>query len=78
MTNSQKWDYALGLIQIDGLTPSEEFLELVEKEKRGEITTADMKKALDSKYKMQGDNLCHASIPGDRQRYRHERQATNW
>jgi len=55
MTNAQKWNYSLGLIKIDGLTPSEEFLELVEKEKRGEITTDDMKKALDSKYKMQGD-----------------------
>ena len=55
MTNEQKWDYSLGLIQIDGLTPSDEYLELVEKEKRGEITTADMKKALDSKYKMKGD-----------------------
>jgi len=55
MTNTQKWDYSLGLIQIDGLTPSNEFLELVEKEKRGEITTADMKKALDAKYRMKGD-----------------------
>ena len=57
MTNKQKWDYSLGLIQIDGLTPSDEFLELVEKEKRGEITTEDMKKALDSKYKMKGDTV---------------------
>ena len=55
MTNTQKWDYSLGLIQIDGLTPSDEFIELVEKEKRGEITTDEMKKALDAKYKMQGD-----------------------
>ena len=55
MTNNQKWDYALGHIKTDDLTPSEEFLELVEKEKRGEITTADIKKALDSKYKMKGD-----------------------
>ena len=57
MTNTQKWDYSLGLIQIDGLTPSDEYLELVEKEKRGEITTAEMKKALDSKYKMKGDTI---------------------
>jgi hypothetical protein len=57
VTNTQKWNYSLGLIQIDGLTPSDEFLELVEKEKRGEITTADMKKALDSKYKMKGDAI---------------------
>jgi hypothetical protein len=55
MTNEQKWNYSLGLIKIDGLTPSEEFMELVEKEKRGEITTEDMKKALDLKYKIQGD-----------------------
>jgi len=55
MTNTQKWYYSLGLIQIDGLTPSDEFLELVEKEKRGEITTEDIKKALDTKYKMKGD-----------------------
>ena len=55
MTNTQKWDYSLGLIQIDGLTPSDEFLELVEKEKRGEITTEDIKKALDTKYRMKGD-----------------------
>lgn len=46
------WDYALGLIQVDGLTPSKEFLKLVEKEKRGEITTAEIKIALDRKYKM--------------------------
>ena len=51
MTNVQKWDYSLGLIQVDGLTPSKEFLDLVEQEKRGEITTEDMKKALDTKYK---------------------------
>ena len=57
MTDTQKWDYSLGLIKIDGLTPSDEFLELVEKEKRGEITTEDMKKALDSKYKMKGDTI---------------------
>ncbi len=28
-------DYALGIIKVDGLEPSPEFLELVEKEKRG-------------------------------------------
>jgi len=55
MTNAQKWDYSLGLLQIDGLMPSDEFLEMVEREKRGEITTEDMKKALDAKYRMKGD-----------------------
>jgi len=57
MTNAQKWDYSLGLIQIDGLKPSDEFLELVEREKRGEITTEDMKKALDAKYRKKGDTV---------------------
>ncbi len=46
------WDYALGIIKVDGLEPSPEFLELVEKEKRGEITTNDIIKTLNEKYKM--------------------------
>ena len=33
--SNKKWDYALGLIKVDGLEPSAEFLELVEKEKEG-------------------------------------------
>lgn len=49
------WEYALGIIKVDGLTPSPEFLELVEKEKRGEITTEDIIKILDKKYKMKGE-----------------------
>ena len=46
------WDYALGTIKVDGLEPSPEFLELVEKEKRGEITTNDIIKTLNERYKM--------------------------
>lgn len=46
------WDYALGIIKVDGLEPSPEFLELVEKEKRGEITTNDIIKTLNKRYKM--------------------------
>jgi hypothetical protein len=46
------WDYALGMIKVDGLTPSSDFLELVERERQGEITTADIKKYLDKKYKV--------------------------
>ncbi|HEX2986446.1 MAG TPA: antitoxin VbhA family protein [Caproiciproducens sp.] len=48
------WDFALGLIKIDNLEPSPEFLKLVEKEKMGEITTKDIKKALDIKYEKLG------------------------
>ena len=46
------WDYALGIIKVDGLEPSPEYLELVEKEKRGEITTNDIIKTLNERYKM--------------------------
>ena len=56
MKNNKKdnsaWEYALGMIKIDGLEPSREFLEYVEKEKKGEITDDDIIKLLDKKYKM--------------------------
>lgn len=50
MTNEQAWDFAIGLVQIDGVKPSEEFLELVEREKRGEITGDDIRRELKKKY----------------------------
>lgn len=50
--SNKKWDYALGMIKVDGLEPSPEFKELIEKEKKGEVTMDDLKKALDKKYKM--------------------------
>jgi hypothetical protein len=49
-SKEEAWSYALGIIQVDGLTPSDEFLSLVEKEKEGEITMADIKRVLDKKY----------------------------
>jgi hypothetical protein len=51
---SKAWDFALGIIKVDGLEPSKEFLELVEKEKKGEITDEDIKKFLDKKYRLKG------------------------
>ena len=54
MSKIEAWDYALGMIKIDGLEPSAEYLELVEKEKRGELTREDIKKILDTKYRMKG------------------------
>ena len=45
------WDFALGMLKVDGLEPSEEFLDLVEKEKRGEITEKDIEEWLNNKYK---------------------------
>ncbi len=51
MTNSQAWDYAIGIIKVDGLEPTDDFKEYIEKEKRGEVTMEDLKKYLDEKYK---------------------------
>lgn len=50
--SNKKWDYSLGMIKVDGLEPSKEFLELVEKEKAGKMTTDDIRKVLDKKYKV--------------------------
>ncbi|MBE5900184.1 MAG: hypothetical protein E7279_11420 [Lachnospiraceae bacterium] len=55
MTNAQAWDYAVGMIKVDGLEPTEEFKEYVEKEKRGEVSMEDIKKYLDEKYKVKED-----------------------
>lgn len=52
MTNAQAWDYAIGMIKVDGLEPTEDFKEYIEKEKRGKVTMEDAKKYLDKKYKM--------------------------
>jgi hypothetical protein len=52
MDKQTAWDYALGLIQIDGLKPTPEFLELVEKEIRGEITLKEIEEELNKHYKM--------------------------
>lgn len=49
------WDYALGLIKIDGLTPTPEFMVMVEKEIQGEITLSEIESSLNKKYKMKGD-----------------------
>ena len=50
------WNFALGLIKVDGLTPSDEMLEMVEMEKRGEITTDEMIQRLHEKYKKLSKN----------------------
>ena len=52
MDHAKAWDYAIGIVQIDGIKPSDDFLELVENEKRGEITGEDVRKVLYKKYKV--------------------------
>ena len=48
----KKWDYALGMIKVDGLEPTPEMKQMIKKEKRGEISMEEVKRALDRKYKM--------------------------
>ena len=48
----KKWEYSLGIVKVDGLEPTPEMKELIEQEKKGEITMDELKKALDRKYKM--------------------------
>ena len=40
------WNYALGLIKIDGLTPTAEFPAMVEKEIQGEMTLSEIETSL--------------------------------
>lgn len=44
------WDYAIGMMQVDGVKPDQEFLDLVEKEINGEITLDEIKLVLLKQY----------------------------
>lgn len=48
----KKWDYAIGMIKVDGLEPTEDMKKLIEKEKKGEISMEEVRKALNRKYKI--------------------------
>ena len=52
MNNAEAWNYAIGMIKVDGLEPTEDFKRYIEKEKNGEATMEDVKLFLDKKYKM--------------------------
>jgi len=52
MNKQTAWNYALGLIQIDGLKPTPEFLSLVDKEIRGEISLNDIERTLNKRYRI--------------------------
>lgn len=61
----KKWDYAFGMIRVDGLEPSKEFKKFIEKKKRGEMTTKDMRKMLDMKYKMKEQGFYPPTVQKD-------------
>ncbi len=52
MDSAKAWDYAIGMIKVDGLEPTEDMKKYIEKEKAGTATMADIKTFLDKKYKM--------------------------
>jgi len=52
LNNEKAWDYAIGLVQVEGIKPSDDFLELVEKEKQGILTNDDIRDVLTKKYTM--------------------------
>ncbi len=55
MTTEKAWDYAVGLIKVDGLEPTEDFKKYIELEKQGKVTDQDLKNYLDKKYQMKED-----------------------
>ena len=57
MEKQTAWDYALGLIKVDGLTPTPEFVAMVEKEIQGKMTLSEIESTLNKKYKMKGDTV---------------------
>ncbi len=52
MTSTEAWNYAIGMIKVDGLEPTEDFKKYIEMEKNGTATMSDLKLYLDKKYKM--------------------------
>lgn len=54
VTTAKAWDYAIGLIKVDGIEPTEDFKKYIELEKQGLATSADLKRYLDKKYKVKG------------------------
>jgi hypothetical protein len=54
MDNEHAWNFAIGLVRMSGGEPTKDFLELVEKEKRGEITAEEIYEYLHLKYSKLG------------------------
>ncbi len=53
MTRDEKrtaWDFAVGLQAVDGRVPSEDMMEMIEKEIDGEMTVDDIARELKRKY----------------------------
>ena len=51
MEKNEAWEYAAGLIKVDGLEPTQEMKTLIEMEKRGEITKDEIYDRLTKHYR---------------------------
>ena len=50
MTKEQAWAFAIGLMKVDDLEPTQDFLEMIEREKRDDLTMDDLYRYLNRKY----------------------------
>ncbi len=55
MTAKAAWNYAIGMIKVDGLEPTEDYKKYIELEKTGRLRWKTLKKYLDKKYKVKED-----------------------
>lgn len=62
MTVAKTWDFAVGLIEVDRLKPTEDYKKYIELEKKGKATTQDLKKHLDKKHKDKGESDTEVSL----------------
>jgi len=62
MNNEKAWDYAIGLVQVEGIEPSDDFLDLVEKEKQGVLTNDDIRDVLYG-FEIQSFTMIFATTP---------------
>jgi len=52
-TNEQAWNFAVGIVQTEGRKPSDLMMGLIERQKKGEITTDDISRMLTEHYRQQ-------------------------
>ena len=57
ISKEKAWNYAIGIVQVEGIKPSDDFLELVEKEKEGLMTSDDIQRVLMKKYTVIEDTV---------------------
>jgi len=54
LTNEQAWSFAIGIVQTEGHKPSEFMLDLIQREKSGDISADDIDRILIEHYTNKG------------------------